>query len=401
MRVQVKDLQRELKKRGLDTSGLKAGLLQRLKEHLQQEEKETAHEENIKASSDKKEETDHKSEKKGEENKEKKSDKKGKSDPEKDAGSNDGENEDKPKALKRGADALEKDDNKDLPDIKKPKLAKEAKNGSPQPEDEDGDKPMPAVDAEKAVDGDSRVTREKELRTTLRIDNFVRPFTLNAVKTLVQELGNFVEDGFWMDAIKTHCFVTYPTSEINTTIEVETKAEPEIFSKKTRTPLSKWSPKWSPKYFPKQSHPDRDGDDAVANNGAAVKEPVQIEDIAVNGDMCDPTDQEVLDAEDYMRKIMNQLDHTAMEVSQYGEANLLSRLKNKDSNGTQAAQRQKVTIDEFFLKTETKPVLYYLPLTDEQVKEMKQRQSQQPEGQPRKRRHRGGRKRNRRARFRR
>ncbi|ETK90336.1 hypothetical protein, variant 8 [Phytophthora nicotianae] len=178
-----------------------------------QEEKETAHEENIKASSDKKEETDHKNKKKGEENKEKKSDKKGKSDPEKDAGSNDGENEDKPKALKRGADALEKDDNKDLPDIKKPKLAKEAKNGSPQPEDEDGDKPMPAVDAEKAVDGDSRVT-EKELRTTLRIDNFVRPFTLNAVKTLVQELGNFVEDGFWMDAIKTHCFVTYPTSEI-------------------------------------------------------------------------------------------------------------------------------------------------------------------------------------------
>ncbi|ETL96925.1 hypothetical protein F442_06055 [Phytophthora nicotianae P10297] len=50
-----------------------------------------------------------------------------------------------------------------------------------------------------------------------------------------------------------------------------------------------------------------DGDDAVANNGAAVKEPVQIEDIAINGDMCDPTDQEVLDAEDYMRKIMNQL----------------------------------------------------------------------------------------------
>ncbi|ETI50453.1 hypothetical protein, variant 1 [Phytophthora nicotianae P1569] len=331
--LKVKDLQRELKKRGLDTSGLKAGLLQRLKEHLQQEEKETAQEENIKASSDRKEETDHKNEKKGEENKEKKSDKKGKSDPEKDAGSNDGENEDKPKALKRGADALEMDDNKDLPGIKKPKLAKEAKNGSPQPEDEDGDKPMPAVDAEKAVDGDSRVT-EKELRTTLRIDNFVRPFTLNAVKTLVQELGNFVEDGFWMDAIKTHCFVTYPTSEI---------------AEKTSAALN--GKVWPPE------------------NGRSLS--------------------------------VKLADHTAMEVSQYGEANLLSRLKNKDSNGTQAAQRQKVTIDEFFLKTETKPVLYYLPLTDEQVKEMKQRQSQQPEGQPRKRRHRGGRKRNRRARFRR
>ena len=59
-----------------------------------------------------------------------------------------------------------------------------------------------------------------------------------------------------------------------------------------------------------------------------------------------------------------------------------------------------VTIDEFFQKTETKPVLYYLPHTDEQIKQKKERQGQQPEGQPRRRRHRGGRKRNRRARFR-
>jgi uncharacterized protein (UPF0335 family) len=34
--LQVKDLQRELKKRGLDTSGLKAVLLQRLKDSLEQ-----------------------------------------------------------------------------------------------------------------------------------------------------------------------------------------------------------------------------------------------------------------------------------------------------------------------------------------------------------------------------
>lgn len=30
----------------------------------------------------------------------------------------------------------------------------------------------------------------------------------------MQELGSFVEDGFWMDAIKTHCYVTYPSSDI-------------------------------------------------------------------------------------------------------------------------------------------------------------------------------------------
>lgn len=32
------------------------------------------------------------------------------------------------------------------------------------------------------------------------------------------------------------------------------------------------------------------------------------------------------------------------------------------------------TIDEFFRKTETKPVLYYLPLTEDQIKQRKERQ---------------------------
>lgn len=36
-----------------------------------------------------------------------------------------------------------------------------------------------------------------------------------------------------------------------------------------------------------------------------------------------------------------------------------------------------VTIDEFFLKTTTKPVLYYLPLTDEQVEQRKVQQARQ------------------------
>ncbi|KAG3096767.1 hypothetical protein PC121_g2399 [Phytophthora cactorum] len=294
--LKVKDLQRELKKRGLDTGGLKAALLQRLKEHLQQEEEVTAQEEKTKESSDKEEGT----EKKNEKDKKEKVVKKGESAQEQVTGSNSGENEDKPETatLKRGTDAVDKDDNEDAPDAKKPKLTEEAENGSPQPEDEDDSKPTPTADAEKAADGDTGAT-EKEHRTTLRIDNFIRPFTLNAVKALVQELGNFVEDGFWMDAIKTHCFVTYPTSEI---------------AEKTSTALN--GKEWPPE------------------NGRSLS--------------------------------VKFADHTAMEVSQFGETKLPSRPKSKDSNDTPAPQRQKVTIDEFFQKTETKPVLYYLPLTDEE-----------------------------------
>ena len=47
---------------------------------------------------------------------------------------------------------------------------------------------------------------EKPATTSLRIDRFVRPFTLKAVQELLGKTGT-VQD-FWMDHIKTHCYVT-------------------------------------------------------------------------------------------------------------------------------------------------------------------------------------------------
>ncbi|KAK2384685.1 apoptotic chromatin condensation inducer in the nucleus [Trifolium repens] len=46
---------------------------------------------------------------------------------------------------------------------------------------------------------------------SLRIDNFLRPFTLKAVHELLDKTGNFTS--FWMDEIKTHCYVSYSTVE--------------------------------------------------------------------------------------------------------------------------------------------------------------------------------------------
>ncbi|CAH0492862.1 unnamed protein product [Peronospora farinosa] len=221
-------------------------------------------------------------------------------------------------------------------DTKKPKIMETKATNSLQPEDENGDKSMLSSDnaeADDKAEGDTFAMKD-EKTLTIRIDNFVRPFTLNAVKELVQEFGSFVEEGFWMDAIKTHCFVTYLTSEI---------------AEKARAALD--GKVWPPE------------------NGRSLS--------------------------------VKLINCTAMEVAQHGEANIPDQAKSKISSGVQSAQRPKVTIDEFFQKTETKPVLYYLPLTDEQIKQKKERRGQQPEGQPRKRRHRGGRKRNRRARFRR
>ncbi|KAJ9673756.1 hypothetical protein PVL29_023364 [Vitis rotundifolia] len=46
---------------------------------------------------------------------------------------------------------------------------------------------------------------------SLRIDRFLRPFTLKAVQELLAKTGNVCS--FWMDHIKTHCYVTYSSVE--------------------------------------------------------------------------------------------------------------------------------------------------------------------------------------------
>ncbi|KHN31348.1 Apoptotic chromatin condensation inducer in the nucleus [Glycine soja] len=50
---------------------------------------------------------------------------------------------------------------------------------------------------------------------SLRIDRFLRPFTLKAVQELLGKTGNV--SSFWMDQIKTHCYVTY--SSVDEAIE--------------------------------------------------------------------------------------------------------------------------------------------------------------------------------------
>ncbi|KAI4310689.1 hypothetical protein MLD38_035647 [Melastoma candidum] len=46
---------------------------------------------------------------------------------------------------------------------------------------------------------------------SLRIDQFLRPFTLKAVQELLGKTG--IVTSFWMDNIKTHCYVTYSSVE--------------------------------------------------------------------------------------------------------------------------------------------------------------------------------------------
>ena len=48
---------------------------------------------------------------------------------------------------------------------------------------------------------------EAQATKILLIKNLVRPFTLNQIKELLSRTGTISENGFWMDRIKSKCFV--------------------------------------------------------------------------------------------------------------------------------------------------------------------------------------------------
>ncbi|XP_054623174.1 apoptotic chromatin condensation inducer in the nucleus isoform X2 [Dunckerocampus dactyliophorus] len=52
-----------------------------------------------------------------------------------------------------------------------------------------------------------------KVSSIVHVSNLVRPFTLGQLKELLGRTGTLVEDGFWIDKIKSHCYVTYSSSE--------------------------------------------------------------------------------------------------------------------------------------------------------------------------------------------
>ncbi|KAM6948676.1 uncharacterized protein acin1a [Aplochiton taeniatus] len=47
----------------------------------------------------------------------------------------------------------------------------------------------------------------------VHVSNLVRPFTLGQLKELLGRTGTLMDDGFWIDKIKSHCYVTYSSTE--------------------------------------------------------------------------------------------------------------------------------------------------------------------------------------------
>lgn len=190
---------------------------------------------------------------------------------------------------------------------------------------------------------------QKPATTSLRIDRFLRPFTLKAVRELLSKTGSVSE--FWMDHIKTHCYVTYSSVE-------------EAIATRDAVYNIQWPPNGGRLLVAEFVDPQ----EVKARVEAPPESPVPV--------TPNPVIQTVPPSQ--------QLRHPQPSPHQQGRQQLPSpsTLPPPPPLSIPPPVREQlppppplpkkpeppvVTLDDLFRKTKTTPRIYYLPLSDEQV----------------------------------
>lgn len=159
---------------------------------------------------------------------------------------------------------------------------------------------------------------------TLHVKNLVRPFTQNQLKDLLGKHGTLVENGFWIDRIKSHCYVVYT-----------------------------------------------DEDDAVATRQAlhGIKWPATSPKI-LDVDYADE-DEMARDTEGFLGRKKEKEREANAEKDEIKEPSVEEEkpmeTEEKEEEEEEDQKNAGNLLDNLFKKTKTIPCLYWLPLTDEQI----------------------------------
>jgi apoptotic chromatin condensation inducer in the nucleus len=147
---------------------------------------------------------------------------------------------------------------------------------------------------------------------SVRVVGFVRPFTLKAAKELMTEWAAPIDDGFWMNAVKSECVVTFASKD-----------------DARRTQEGVHHMQWPP----------------------------------VHGRVLEASFSEITAAE--ARRVAEQPKQrrTPPPSREAKKAPVVAPLP---------VESPPVTLDDLFRKTATKPVLYWLPVSDEEVTRRKE-----------------------------
>ncbi|CAG5056644.1 unnamed protein product [Parnassius apollo] len=212
----------------------------------------------------------------------------------------------------------------------------------------------------------------------LYITNLVRPFTLSQLKNLLQRTGRIVENGFWIDRIKSKCYVIYETEDQ----AVETRHALHGVT----WPVS--NPKTLHVDFSTQEEFDKAKANEETDNAKASTMPGTVEDWLREQDL--KRERGELD-KPWERKTMREWDvgkndkgkEQEKEKLRRDDRSLEKRRHHTPERSPEPAKKFKKKeeapaklLDDLFRKTKTTPCIYWLPLSAETIaiKEEQRRQ---------------------------
>lgn len=233
--------------------------------------------------------------------------------------------------------------------------------------------------------------RNKKASNVLFITNLVRPFTVLQLKGLLARTGKLVEDGFWIDRIKSKCYVQYETEDE----AIETRhalhgvrwpvSNPKClivdFAKRVEMDRAIQSTKEEQSSFGQENHRDnvligmgwnRD------RNGVDEKRtlrPVREWDLGKKESLDRDKSREILKRRSREREITfgnREPDRNGKERRPRSKG----RAEARSSSRSPARKVKKKEndpplrlLDDLFRKTKSTPCIYWLPLTPEQIAE--------------------------------
>ncbi|CAF1079131.1 unnamed protein product [Rotaria sordida] len=231
------------------------------------------------------------------------------------------------------------------------------------------DEPVRVKDATATLEPPSRI---------LYIRGLTRPFTLPLLKELLSRYGKLVDGEFWLDKIKSQCFVTYNTLE-------------EAQNAREGLDGCRWpstNPKTLSVRFGRQDEfefskthdlpPDQMSIDAMdaTNNRLVQEKSTSINKISTSTRRSvSPNDEMKINKK--VRPIGN-TDVREWDLPKFQEE------KEKSPTERNIIEESKVKtneppakgLDDYFRKTKAKPAIYWLPLTEEQIIERARQQQQ-------------------------
>ncbi|KAK2722919.1 hypothetical protein QYM36_003196 [Artemia franciscana] len=232
--------------------------------------------------------------------------------------------------------------------------------------------------ASSAVLVNTPVSPAKEpVSSVLSILNLTRPFTVGQLKKLLSRTGQIVEGGFWIDKVKSRCLVEYTSDE-------------EAVATRDALHGVQW-----PSSNPKLLYVDYSNKDNLEKHLSGIEEMVanppqpkprkvaEKEEVKVKEEKRERKEAEERKVSKPVRqwdlgKYLKEYDEEIKERHEKEEVVAGFRRRRGEGDYEEEApwtyESEKVTkkgsgemLDILFRKTKTKPSLYYLPLTDEQV----------------------------------